>query len=104
MPKKLNLSSQNMDQWPGILEEIEIKAIPLDYLKTVKVTLTNGEVLNFAIEPNSNEEDFFYIEEYLDDIFEKYSDELEGVDFHLNIEQVKIDIENSTLKFLKERK
>lgn len=103
MPKKINLSPQNIDHWPDILNEVEIKAIPLDYLKTVKVTLMSGEVIDFVIDSNEDKNGFYYIENYLDEIFEQYDQELDGVDFHLNIEKIKADIKNSTLQFLQKR-
>lgn len=105
MPKSTKLPPEIVDHWPEIFEDIEIKAIPIEYIKSINVEFTDGkawviEVDNDSITQNSPET----VEESLSAFFEEYDNVIDSVDFNLDTAKVKKDIEHRTKRFMKKRK
>jgi len=100
-PKKKQ-PPQEADAWEDdILKDVEIKAIPFEYIKDINIVFSSGEELNIKIDQSEPYED---IEDYLEQIMEEREDEIDGVDFNLNTTKVKKDMAKLTKRFLKKRK
>jgi len=101
---KKRLPQDVIDQWPEIFKDVNIEVIPLYYLDSVRVTFENGKVWDIdtskALSEGADED----LESALDDIFNEYEEEIVNVDFRLDIEKVKRDIQKRTNRFLKKRK
>ena len=98
---------ESPDTWPGILDEIEIKVVPVEYINSVEIQFTDGN--SWAIEIDKDEdqdpdEAAAELEESLESLFEEYEDVIEGVNFILDVEKVKEDITERTKTFMKRRK
>lgn len=90
------------DYWDEILQQIDMDYIPLEYINTVIVTFQDGKQWEIDIEKSSNNiED---TENILDNFFKEYEDTIDTVDFRLNIDQLKNDINKRTKRFLKVNK
>ena len=94
-----------MEHWPEIFDEIEIKAIPLQYVKAVNVKFLDGtiwvvEIKNTDLDGNSAER----LEDELELLFEQYDDVIDCIDFNLDTKKVKNDISARTRRFIKKRK
>jgi len=90
------------DYWDEILQQIDMDYIPLEYINTVIVTFQDGKQWEIDIEKSSNNiED---TENILDNFFKEYEDTIDTVDFRLDIEQLKNDINKRTKRFLKVNK
>lgn len=81
---------------------MEIKAVPLAYVKSIVVTFVDGntwelDVLKEELEAEDTEE-------LLDSIVDEYDDEIDTIEFRLNMEKVKEDIQESTERFLAKKK
>ena len=106
MPKKnAKLPPEVVDHWPEIFSDIEIKAIPIQYIKSINVQFADGKVwvidVNNEIITQTNLES---VEESLADFFEEYDEVIDTVDFNLNTAKVRKDIETRTKRFMKKRK
>jgi len=101
---KKRLPQDVIDQWPEIFNDVNVEVIPLYYLDSVRVTFQNGKVWDIdtskALSEGADED----LESALDDIFNEYEEEIVNVDFRLDIEKVKKDIQKRTNRFLKKRK
>lgn len=106
MPKKnTKLPSEVVDHWPEIFSDIEIKAIPIQYIKSINVQFADGKV--WVIEVNNEiitQTNLESVEESLADFFDEYDEVIDTVDFNLNTTKVRKDIETRTKRFMKKRK
>ena len=89
-----------IDHWPEVFGEINLNVVPLRYLDSVTVKFKNGKVweINLA---GKNWEEF---EPSLKDMLSTYESEIDNVDFKLDTERIKKDIQKNTNRFLKKRK
>lgn len=103
MPKNNKFPKEVVDHWPEIFEDVEIKAIPLEYLHSVNILFKDGR--NWKIDLKRRRGSTIEaIEEVLDDFFEEYDDLIESVEFDLNTEKVKKDVQEKTKRFMKRSK
>lgn len=104
MSKNNKLPPEVVNYWPEIFKDIEIKAIPVAYINSINVMLSDGSVLSVDIDRDKNEVDVDDIEELIEEIVEQYEDEITGIDFSLNTAQIKLDIKKRTELFMKKRR
>jgi hypothetical protein len=97
--KKLPIESST--NWDEILEQVEIKTVPLAYVKSIIVTFVDGNTWELDIVKEKLEEDD--TEDILDSIVDEYDDEIDTIEFRLNMEKVKEVIQESTDRFLSKK-
>lgn len=91
-----------INHWPEVLSDINVYAIPVEYLDSVHVTFDDENT--WAISFSENVGDSFDLESELHELFEEYNDVITKIDFRLDIEKVKKDVQKRTAYFLKKRK
>jgi len=105
MPKRKGLSQDVIDKWPEVSKDVEVKAIPLEYLESVQVTFNNGKVWEITINRNaSNTMLNKDVEKSLNDMFKTYDSSIKNVDFKVDTDRVKEDVQKRTKQFLKKKK
>jgi len=95
------------NSWPGILDEIEIKVVPVEYINSVEVQFTDGNTWAIEIDKSDtddSEQAAAELEDSLESLFEEYEDVIAGVNFILDVEKVKEDITARTKTFMKKKK
>ena len=104
MPDKLPPSI--VEQWPEVLKDIEIKAVPAEYLKAVNVTFTDGKVWIIDVHEGLTDDDQseMPIEDALEEFFTEYNDTIVQVEFQLDAPALISDIKSRTKTFMKKRK
>ena len=104
MPDKLPPSI--VEQWPEVLKDIEIKAVPAEYLKAVNVTFTDGKVWMIDVHEGLTDDDQseMPIEDALEEFFAEYNDTIVQVEFQLDAPSLISDIKSRTKTFMKKRK
>jgi|TARA_B100001964_G_scaffold34055_1_gene36242 hypothetical protein len=102
-PKK-RLPQEVINKWPEVFKDLDIKAIPIEYLHSVRVKFGNGKVWDVLIKDRQNPNPVGYLEKILKDLFSTYDATIKHVDFRVDVEQVKKDIQKRTSKFLKKNK
>lgn len=104
MSKEGKLPSEVVNYWPEIFKDIEIKAIPIEYIRAINVILTDGTVWTVDIDREKEAIDVDDIEQIIEEILEENEDSVETVDFKLDTEQIKQDIKKRTNQFMKKRR
>lgn len=100
MRKGKNFPKDVIEHWPEVFGEISLNVIPLHYLDSVIVTFKNGK--NWEINFTNHSQEKFEIE--LKEWLSEYENEIDNVDFRLDTERIKKDIQKNTNKFLKNKK
>lgn len=106
MPKQNKLAPDVIKKWPEVLSSIDVKVVPIEYIRTVEVAFQDGNVWVLDIGNNKlvNEDGTTELESTLEDLLAEYEDEVKGVNFVVDIEKVKKDITKRTHVFMKKRK
>ena len=99
-PKK-TLNQTIVDQWPEIFGDVSLNAIPVPYLHSVLITFKDGRQWNVILNPEDQKSELGEIPKNLTELFENYNQQIQNVDFRLDVERIKKDIMKSTKRFLK---
>lgn len=98
------LNQDLVDQWPEILSDVDLAAVPIYYLHSVLITFHDGNQWNVVLKKEHKEDKGEKFTETLNELFHNYEREIKHVDFRLDIERLKKDITKTTNKFLKRKK
>jgi predicted DNA-binding protein len=105
VPKKSGLPEEVINHWPEVFDDIDVKVVPIDYLHSIRVSFEDGKVWDIDIAKSMSQGgDSFSIEETIEEMFEEYEDYITNVDFRLDTEKIKKDIQKRTKIFLKKNK
>ena len=100
-PHKRKLNKNIVDQWPEIFSEVDLTAIPVPYLHSVLIIFKDGRQWNIILKPEERNNSDGEIPKSLSELFENYQDEIQNVDFRLDVDKIKKDIKKTTRRFLK---
>lgn len=95
------LPDEVVEQWPEILSDITVSAIPVEYLHSVHLTFDDDKIWAIEISHSDNVKD---IEANLYDLFEDYNDVITKIDFKLDVDKIKTDVTRRTKHFMKKRR
>lgn len=102
--KGRTLPDDVVSHWPEVFGEIKLNAFPLLYLDKVLVNFKDGRTWEIRITTKTKKNGWKEFEKSLTELYRNYEDSIENIDFKLDTERVRKDIERSTQKFLKQRK
>ncbi len=97
MPKRLFRSPADLvKQWPEVFEDLYINTMPVAYLEMLRLEFHNGriweiDVMDYAGELDPNR---------IVDILHEYEAEISKIDFRINVNKLKEDIDKATKKIL----
>lgn len=103
MPNSKKLPPDVIDHWPEVFDEIDIDVIPIEYLDSIRVQFEDGKIWDIDVKASRQKKDLD-IELAIEELFEQYEDVIVNIDFRLDTEKVKRDIQNRTKFFMKKRK
>jgi tetrahydromethanopterin S-methyltransferase subunit A len=83
-------------EWPEVFEDLYMNTMPVAYLEHVHLEFTNGRVWQINIKDQLDVEDPDDIADKLLDTLQEYKNDIEKIDFKVDIEKLKKDIQNST--------
>lgn len=99
------LPADVIKHWPEIFGDIDIKVVPVEYLESIYISFKNGKTWSINFDTSVEKEALeMQINDYLEEIFDTYGDEVVSVDFKIDTRQVKKDVQERTKYFLKKRK
>lgn len=110
MPKSNNKSSETqlppevVEHWPEVFKDLDIKVVPLEYLHSVRVFFQDGKVWEIDVQKSKQKTSEDQLEETLEDLFNEYDEVITNVDFRLDTQRLKADIQARTAHFMKKRK
>lgn len=99
MPKN-RLPAEVIDYWPEVLEDVDIKAIPVKYVASVHVTFNDGKSWDIDIDREKIQGDES-LEKTLDTFFKEYNDLIRQVEFKLDTPSLVNDVKSHTKTFMK---
>jgi hypothetical protein len=102
VPKGGKLPPEVIKDWPEIFKDIDIYAVPVKYITSLRVQFDDGEIWEIDVKNDDLSED--EIEDTIESFFEEYDEVIESVDFRLDTRKVIKDIRNRTRLFMKKRK
>ena len=100
--KTKGLPPEVVNKWPDVFVDVDVRAIPLEYLHSLRVRFNNGKQWDIAVDVNKNPAK--QLEKTLRELFHTYDSSIKHVDFKLDTDRVKKDVQKSTNRFLKRRK
>ena len=93
-----------IERWPEVFGEVELNVLPIKYLDTVLINFKDGKSWEIRITTKIKKEGWSAFERNLSEICKNYEAAIENVDFKLDTDRVKKDIERITQQFLRKRK
>ena len=105
MPKN-KLPPEVVEHWPEIFEDVEITAVPIEYIHSVHVYFNDGKIWQIDMDKQTSHDDgdVSKVEESLETFLAEYNDDISHVDFRLNTSKVVDDVKKRTKSFMKRRK
>ena len=100
--KTKGLPPEVVNKWPDVFGDVDVRAIPLEYLHSLRVRFNNGKQWDIAVDVNKTPAK--QLEKTLRELFHTYDSSIKHVDFKLDTDRVKKDVQKSTNRFLKRRK
>ena len=97
MPKKsVKPPKDVIKEWPEIFEDIYMNSMPIKYIHGVEISFTNGRIwaidLGEQLEFNNEDE----IVEKLMVALKDYQEDIQTINFQVDVERLKNDVINST--------
>lgn len=101
---KKSLPKDVVDQWPEVFSEVDVKAVPLAYLHSMRIIFNDGKVWDINIATHAKKNGVEDLEGHLQELISTYEESIEHIDFRLDVDRVKKDIIKHTKSFLKKPK
>lgn len=102
------LPPEVIKHWPEVFEDVEIKAVPIEYLTSVVVRFDDGQIWEIDLDKAKLEaadgDIAEAVEETLEAFFEEYDEYIDSVDFRIDTKQIIRDIKKRVGVFIKKRK
>lgn len=102
--KKKTLPKDVVDQWPEIFSDVDVRAVPIPYLHSMRIIFNDGKVWDIDIDEHAKKNDIHDLEEHLTELISTYEQVIEHIDFRLDVARVKKDVMKKTKSFLKKPK
>jgi hypothetical protein len=90
--------------WPEVFGEVKLNVVPLRYLHAVLVNFKDGKTWEIKITAKTKRDGWEAFEKNLAELFKTYDAKIDNVDFKLDTNRVRKDVEKGTEKFLKRKK
>lgn len=100
MPKSKKFEEKTIQTWPEILQDIRIESIPSNYVRQIKVNFSDGREWLIDMAENHHAD----VDDIMDNLYAEYENVIDSINFNVDIEKIKADIEKRTTVFLKKRK
>jgi len=98
------LPKEVIECWPEVFGEVKLRVLPLRYLHAVLITFKDGKTWEIKVTQVTQRKGWDSFEESLSELFKTYERRIVDVDFKLDTDRIKKDIEKGTQQFLKKRK
>lgn len=104
MTEGRTLPKEVVDCWPEVFGEVKLNVLPLRYLHAVLITFKDGKIWEVKISKDDHSKGWQSLEETIGELYKKYESRIDNIDFRLDTQSLKKDIEKGTQKFLKKKK
>lgn len=101
MPNKKDIHLKDEKYWEEIFDDIEMTFFPIEYISRILIKFQDNTTWDIDIDDSRKKQPIDQIEESLDALFDEYEEEIETIDFKLDIDRVKKDLSKRVYRFLK---
>jgi hypothetical protein len=102
VPKKLFKPENDIvNQWPEVFEDMYMNTMPVDYLQCLVIEFSDGRVWEINVSDHLTDQNNESLAARLTDTIREYQSEIKKIDFKIDIERLKSDVEGSTRHFFK---
>jgi hypothetical protein len=101
---KKPLPQDVVDQWPEVFSDVEVRAIPLAYLHSLRILFKDGKIWDINIAAQFKKIGAEDLELHLQELINSYEDSIEHIDFRLDVQRVKKDVIKKTKSLFKKPK
>jgi hypothetical protein len=98
------LPKEVVECWPEVFGEVKLNVLPLRYLHAVIITFKDGKIWEVKITKEDHTKGWSAFESSISELYRTYESRIDNVDFRLDTEKIRKDIEKITQRFLKKRK
>jgi len=100
------LPPEVVKHWPEVFGDVEIKAVPIEYIHSMRVYFHDGRIWEIDMNKQKidSQNDIGSIENSLETFLSEYDEDIDHVDFRLNSSKLVQDVKSKTQKFMKKRK
>ena len=85
-----------VQEWPEVFEDLYMNTMPIHYLEMIRLEFENGRVWEIDVREQLEVADGDAIANKLIDTFQEYRDDIKKMDFKIDIEKLKKDIQDQT--------
>ena len=75
--------------------------LPVEYINTIIITFENGTVWDIDVKKSRSVQSIDEIEDALNELFEEYDDDIENIDFRLDLSLIKNTLSKRVKRFMK---
>lgn len=90
-----------IDTWSDIFEGVDITVLPLRYTKAILITFKENLVWEISVPPKTKLAEWEALEQTLSEFSSEYKDDIDSIEFKLNLKRIKKDVNSKTKKFYK---
>lgn len=89
-----------IDQWPEVFEDLHMDTMPVAYMNLIRLFFDDGRIWEIDIKSQLQNANADIVADALIDILDEYSHEITNLDFDIDIDKLKSDIEKETKNLL----
>lgn len=97
MPKKMYRPPEHLiKQWPEVFEDLQMDTMPVAYIDLIRLKFSDGRIWEIDIASKLVDQHPEDVADTLIETLEEYAPEIIDIDFDLNVDKLKSDIEKET--------
>jgi len=102
VPKPLFKPPKHLIQeWPEVFEDLYMNTMPVHYLESIRLEFGNGRIWEINIKEQLSNSHSDIVASKLVETFAEYKEDIKKIDFKIDVERLKKDIQNQSNDFFK---
>lgn len=90
--------------WPEVFGEVKLNVLPLNYLHAVLINFKDGKTWEIKVTTKAKKDGWPNFEKTLAELCTSYEKRIDNIDFKLDTDRIRKEIEKETQRFLKKKK
>lgn len=101
MPKRFFKPPEHViKEWPEVFNDLYMNTMPVAYLNVIKFEFKDGRIWEIHVQDLLKKLSTTEVADSLLDTVSEYRNEIQKIDFEVDIEKLKSDIQKETKRFL----
>lgn len=97
----MSQNDPDLTYWQDIFESIDMEVLPVEYMNLIIISFSDGTNWEIDIKKSKKKQPIDEIELYLNELFEAYEDDIENIDFRMDMDKIRHDLQRRVKRFLK---